>query len=634
MILLFLVAALVPPSAGASESGSLVGPSACAVCHPRQYNSWLQSPHGEIPPDSKRPRADCESCHGPGARHRRVPTGEHIVLDPGAERCADCHGEPSSSHFSYADKKKQVHPDLPSSQALWEKYFSECVREGQPVHLELFLMLDCPYGVEAAARLVPLAQEFAGMVDLRLTYIADLPAASEEALPFHKRTGNREEVCKRDPGRVSLLDPAESAQSDFFDEQLRQVLIRQHAPERFLEYFLARIQTPLEVPGAELVEWLGLDPTLMDIDSRRDEAIGLLQKDVHRCNRLGVFASPTLFVDDKEYVGPLTSVALLRVWCKAIGEEHPFCQGLPECLSDLDCDGPRFYCAHAGTPKARCVERPLIPVMLTMLDSLDCRSCFSDLLVGSALQLFPNLQVKWVDKHSKKGTEMAKDLHLERGPAYLFSASIEEVTGIFQQIEPVLKRTPEGYLVDPEILQSPLLWNRRRLAGSLELWFQPGDPLSDRAEAWWAEWIASQENPPQPEIHYIVREGTAASQPIRLELTQSPGSDTLILAPHGSPGQLELQRRYALWQKAPGTLPEYLKLDEDTRSAFKPDGDLELWRSALLGNALEAIENNRQRLAERSFVAGAGGALVHNHVWIAGWSPAAIPRTLYEWTGE
>jgi hypothetical protein len=45
----------------------------------------------------------CESCHGPGARHARDPVSNSPSLSPDAELCRHCHDNQNSPDFAFEE---------------------------------------------------------------------------------------------------------------------------------------------------------------------------------------------------------------------------------------------------------------------------------------------------------------------------------------------------------------------------------------------------------------------------------------------------------------------------------------------------------------------------------------------------
>ncbi len=595
---------------------AFVGSRACATCHAPEYNSWLGTPHAQAA------SVGCEACHGPGGLHRRRPVSTTIQREPGSQHCLSCHTHKASPEFRriYPDKKREVHPDRRQLNTLWTEVLTGALGSGRPIEMELFVMSDCPYGIDAERRIVSLAMEFPEQLQLRVTFMPDaqLLAATDE--------GETSPGCLPESGRPFSQELSEPTEQDVLEEQLRQVLIREYVPERFLDYVLSRLELPPEVPWEEAAASVGLATDLVEELLQVGQGMHLLRQDAQRSRALGIYASPTLLVEDRLYPGTLTSVAFYRQWCAAVGAEHPFCQRLPKCASDVDCDLPREFCADAGSAEARCVKRPEVPVTLTVLDSLQCRSCFSDLIIASVNQLFASPTVRWLDVGSRQGRRLARRHGLDRLPAYLFSPSIEECTTVFAELQPVLKQTSDGYLVVPELLEAPLLWPRKRRTGQVELWFHPGEAASDLAEAGWAKWLSLGERSVKPEIHYVIEDPTAFLRP-HFSLAPVPGSDSLALSPRLTRQQLDLLYRRTLWQLAPEALEDYLRRGNRLPEDFKPP---ERWVDTFATVSPQALRSDIRRRSELPFIDAGGGALVHNQVWLSGWEAGTIPRVFYE----
>ena len=69
------------PGPQADEDMETIGGAACLECHSDIQDSRVGSQHGQV---------DCESCHGPLAKHAREPDSHQPVV-VGAEVCLMCH---------------------------------------------------------------------------------------------------------------------------------------------------------------------------------------------------------------------------------------------------------------------------------------------------------------------------------------------------------------------------------------------------------------------------------------------------------------------------------------------------------------------------------------------------------------
>ncbi len=137
----FGVVRAAPPGGRAAPlvwDGGNLGAQACGVCHERQYQDWLRTPHARAfevlaPPDRTNPRClvchatgtapelqgvQCESCHGPGADYwpdfvmRDKGLARAVGLRPAgaADTCGRCHvpEAPSLRPFKLEDALPRI----------------------------------------------------------------------------------------------------------------------------------------------------------------------------------------------------------------------------------------------------------------------------------------------------------------------------------------------------------------------------------------------------------------------------------------------------------------------------------------------------------------------------------------------
>ena len=606
-----------------------IGSVACGRCHIQEYQSWISTPHAQLTMQSDGfESVDCETCHGPGNHHRRKPVSENILKDPGVSRCLGCHTSLISPRFRkrIAENKLAVHPNSSQLQSLWAHRFQKSLQSQQSVQMQLFILPDCPYGFQATRMLLKWAQEFSPQIELQLTLMN-----STEQLPIE---------CISDLERES---PDRSSQQKNPSWSIRQqqqlVLIREYYPELFLIYLHARLEIFPEAEENELVRHSDVDWEWIQQCIESGEGLDWLLEDARQSELLGVDASPTLFVDGIEFPGSPLAPALRKAWCTVSNSHSPLCEDPPGCRSDLDCDRPREYCDQPQDTPGRCLPAPNTPLTVTMLDSLDCRSCYSDLLLGSLFQLFPRIDLQWIDIGSRQGRHLAND-H-DRLPAYFLSRSVEAHPHRFKTLQAVLQHSTEEYQIQPDLLEAPFLWKRKRKEGRLELWFRAGNSSSEIVEAQWAEVISGGNLKQLPTIHYWI-ENPDSLMSVDYTLKPVPDSDTLLLAPNLNPEQLDLFFRIALWELAPEALPSYLK---NPNTFFTPPQfpfTLQQWDGIVRERAPQKIKADQELQNKRPFLgpnndpnndlseSTSGGALVHNQLWFPGWSPGTIPRVLYE----
>ncbi len=473
-------------------------------------------------------------------------------------------------------------PDSPPD--LIEMLHSAVQKRGK-VQLDLFVMLDCPYGIEVERILLPLAMEFPDKVNLKVRFLSDV----------HDEKQNNSDVIQCQVSLESGLNvPEMEPKINSLAQQLRiQILIREYLPERFGDYLSLWLRSSEEIDWREIARGAGIEPEMVEAWLQAGEAEELLKADIARGENLGIVASPTLLIEGWEYDGILQSSQLPRSLCEALELDSDFCRALPRCFSDLDCPQPLTYCQNGGASDAQCLLRPDTPVTLTVLGDRLCQTCVSPLILDSARYLLPRLSVQAIEIESASGESLARALGVDRLPVYLFDFRIEDASLVFEKLKPILIQTDFGYLVDPSIHERPLFWKRPLERDALDLWFHPGEPASDEAELWWREYVQAATPEIDLRVHFWIDNPTEALQP-HYNLVPS-ASGELLLKRYLTPEQSEILSRYQAW-----------------------------------GLGWKAIQEDAKEQSDPGFLDSRGGSLVRKQIWFPGWHPSNNIRIFRE----
>ncbi len=122
--------------------GDYIGAKNCAKCHEEIYASWVKTPHAKAFDHLKKEGKDttpgcvkchsvayeqdggfidmeltpelagvqCESCHGPGIKHRDSEDPAHITRNSKKKGCRICHTPGQDANFDFVKKVKKIHP--------------------------------------------------------------------------------------------------------------------------------------------------------------------------------------------------------------------------------------------------------------------------------------------------------------------------------------------------------------------------------------------------------------------------------------------------------------------------------------------------------------------------------------------
>ena len=229
--------------------------------------------------DSTLKGVQCETCHGPGKQHVGNPKKSNIRSGADTTLCLECHDPKHSPGF--ADVVALHTKDIDHSRSpmnLEELLESRIARVGKPT-LELFVMSYCPFGVQTEEKIIPIVKAFGDRIDFKLQFIAkekEAPSA-QDITPF-----------------TSLHGYPEVA------ENIRQLLIAQEYPEKYLDYILCRGKK-LDRSWENCAEKLGIDVAKIQKLFDTPEAEQLFRKNIKRAAELDIGASPTILVDNHQF---------------------------------------------------------------------------------------------------------------------------------------------------------------------------------------------------------------------------------------------------------------------------------------------------------------------------------------------
>ena len=249
----------------------------CISCHTTGFGYSTGFQIGDS--DSTLKGVQCETCHGPGKQHVGNPKKSNIRRGADTSLCLQCHDAEHSPGF---EKVVALHTkDVDHSRApmnLEELLASRIARMGKPT-LELFVMSYCPYGVQAEEKLIPVIKKFGDQIDFKLQFIAreKEKSSAQDITPF-----------------VSLHGYPEVA------ENIRQLLIAQEYPDRYLDYILCRGKK-LDKSWEDCAEKLGIDVAKIQAFFDIPEAEQLFRENIQRAAALGIKASPTILVDGHKF---------------------------------------------------------------------------------------------------------------------------------------------------------------------------------------------------------------------------------------------------------------------------------------------------------------------------------------------
>lgn len=259
-----------------------------------------------------------------------------------------------------------------------------------PVPVELFVMSQCPYGVEAEEAFIPAVKALGGTITFRLDFIGD-DIEGEGLVSMHgdsEVTGNLLQVCALQADPVRALDLISCMNRDFTQ-----------IPENF-----AGCADELKLDAAALLK-------CADGDAGRD----LLRASFARAEERGADGSPTLLIAGQPYTGPRTRDGMMRAVCQAF-------------------EGTRPSLCDAVPPPPRVPLKVIVDARFQDCDAM------AKMGIEQLTALFPGLEAEQIDYGTPEGKALylnIKDTEQRFLPAFLFGAEVEQDAG-WRQVAPYI----------------------------------------------------------------------------------------------------------------------------------------------------------------------------------------------------
>ncbi|MEM3555516.1 MAG: thioredoxin domain-containing protein [Candidatus Micrarchaeia archaeon] len=290
--------------------------------------------------------------------------------------------------------------------------------------IELFVMSQCPYGVQAEVLIEKVISKFKGEVNLSLHFIANENAEG---------------------GFSSLHGQTE------VDEDIRQVCIMKYYPEKLWNYLLCVASNYTNVAGVweSCAAQNGIDKEKIRSCSTGEEGKALLRENIKRTNELGVTASPTIFLNGQPYSGLRDESSITRAICELIPSSET-CKNIP----------------------------PEVSVELIVINDDNCLLCDPSGIENSLKGLIPNLKIKELDYSKGEGKALVERLGISALPVYLFNSSITQHSS-YETLSRYLIRADSYYIIN---VQPVKLLDRVEENNTVQLFVMSQCPYGTMAE--------------------------------------------------------------------------------------------------------------------------------------------------------
>lgn len=346
----------------------------------------------------------------------------------------------------------------------------------EKIQLELFVMSQCPYAVEAEREIIAALNTIKNKAELKLYFIAhDAKEANEWIAQVMESMEEEHQSEKGSCRGMPEIDPEAKFYSlhgqKEVEEDMRQLIVMKYYPNKLLDYLLYRAENydSDSWEEAAILAWIDVDHITRIIES--DEGEHLFKKNINRAKDLKVDSSPTLFINGKRFSAKIMKNNILRMICrKSLPCEQ--CSNVPVCGNDDDCRGGSKVgiCLNPDTMQARCQFRLPQKINLTVIGN-DQQNDEVAVHKKWAKKLFPELIIEELSFASKKGKEVIERYNINILPTYIYSKDIEKALR-FIRIKDALIKMEDAYILLPQYLGKAYYLNRQEKKGQLDLFVE------------------------------------------------------------------------------------------------------------------------------------------------------------------
>lgn len=264
---------------------------------------------------------------------------------------------------------------------------------------------------------------------------------------------------------------------DEIRDEMRWLAVQALFPGKWLAFLRAR-----GMPGATtaaVFSSMAIDGTAVERWTH-DRGRQALADHYRRSARLGITASPTLYVSNGLFEKNIERRRLVKAHCLTLAKNVPVCDSLPECLDDSDCrrKGAVGACSAAGT----CSFTPDAAFTFTALIADSTLQHPEKTVLATTGELFPNAVVEIVTSGSQKGRQLLRSWSVPALPFYFFGRGAGQAHN-FSRVESGLVAHKDGFTFKNGVTPRNYFPLRQRSAGSVTLFCDPLFPEAGEAFA-------------------------------------------------------------------------------------------------------------------------------------------------------
>jgi Thioredoxin len=344
---------------------------------------------------------------------------------------------------------QNAEPDAPASSKKLQNGDEAKAEAPDKAHLELFAMSQCPFGTRAESVIARVLEALNEHTHLSLRFIVDEVGGPHRFDSLH---GAPEVELNRVQACAGIVDSAKQ---------------------------LAFIVASNEGGG----DWktaarkMQLDVEAIQACIKNGQGDDVLSEDAKRCKKMNVNASPTLFINDKEFKGPIATLDIFEAVCAHLSHKAPpECREAPPDFSRGDNSAGAGACAPDSEQPA--VDPSMVdetPIDHTVIEAAGAFSDNIEEVMAQTARIYPGAKVERLSSDSEKAKKLIAKYELEWLPAYIFPKSIEKMKNFerFRQIMAPLGDDALAYQLDPMRLGCNYSLKRPVKNKSIDIFYTP-----------------------------------------------------------------------------------------------------------------------------------------------------------------
>jgi hypothetical protein len=272
--------------------------------------------------------------------------------------------------------------------------------------LEMFVMSQCPYGVQVENAIAPVKKQLGDRLDVSIHYIGSGDKSSLQ----------------------SLHGPSE------VKGDILQLCVNKLAPAKTLDFIICQNKNPRAVDSnwQDCAKEVGVDQKKLSACAEGDTGKTLLAASFEEAKNRGANGSPTMFLNGKPYEGGRKSRDFLRASCDTFSTNKP------------------EACKHIPEP-------PIVNAIF--LSDTRCAKCDIKALEPRLKSMLGGLKVKHIDYMSEEGKKLYAELHKEQ-PDFKYLPTVLLDKGV--------EKDQEGYAELKRFLRPIGEWEEVRVGGQFD----------------------------------------------------------------------------------------------------------------------------------------------------------------------